>query len=66
MGLSLSETRKCLDFVASIKASGKSAIFIDHNIFHVYPVVDRIVVLDRGTIRGSDESPDYKLFSSYG
>ena len=52
MGLSLSETKKCLDFVASIKASGKSAVFIDHNIFHVYPVVDRIVVLDRGTIAG--------------
>ncbi len=27
---------------------GKSAIFIDHNIFHVYPVVDRLYVLDRG------------------
>lgn len=52
MGLSLSETKKCLDFVNSIKAAGKSAIFIDHNIFHVYPVVDRIVVLDRGTIAG--------------
>jgi simple sugar transport system ATP-binding protein len=52
MGLSLSETKKCLDFVAGIKAAGKSCIFIDHNIFHVYPVVDRIVVLDRGTIAG--------------
>jgi simple sugar transport system ATP-binding protein len=52
MGLSLSETKKCLDFVAGIKAAGKAAIFIDHNIFHVYPVVDRIVVLDRGTIAG--------------
>jgi simple sugar transport system ATP-binding protein len=52
MGLSLSETRKCLDFVAGIKAAGKSAIFIDHNIFHVYPVADRIVVLDRGTVAG--------------
>jgi simple sugar transport system ATP-binding protein len=52
MGLSLSETRKCLDFVASIKAAGKAAVFIDHNIFHVYPVVDRIVVLDRGTVAG--------------
>jgi len=52
MGLSLSETKKCLDFVAGIKAAGKSAIFIDHNIFHVYPVADRIVVLDRGTIAG--------------
>ena len=52
MGLSLSETKKCLDFVAGIKAAGKSAIFIDHNIFHVYPVADRIVVLDRGTVAG--------------
>ena len=25
MGLSLSETKKCLDFVAGIKAAGKSA-----------------------------------------
>ncbi len=52
MGLSLTETKKCLDFVAGIKAAGKSAIFIDHTIFHVYPVVDRIVVVDRGTIAG--------------
>ncbi len=52
MGLSLSETRKCLDFVAGIRSAGKSAIFIDHNIFHVYPVADRIVVLDRGAVAG--------------
>ncbi len=52
MGLSLSETRKCLEFVEGIKAAGKSCIFIDHNIFHVYPVVDRIVVLDRGRTAG--------------
>lgn len=52
MGLSLSETKKALDFVEGIKRAGKACIFIDHNIFHVYPVVDRIVVLDRGTIAG--------------
>lgn len=52
MGLSLSETKKCLEFVDGIKKAGKSAIFIDHNIFHVHPVADRIVVLDRGTIAG--------------
>ncbi len=52
MGLSLSETKKCLDFVEGIKQAGKSAIFIDHNIFHVHPVADRIVILDRGTIAG--------------
>jgi simple sugar transport system ATP-binding protein len=52
MGLSLSETAKTLDFVRNIKAAGKSAIFIDHNIFHVYPVVDRLYVLDRGRVAG--------------
>jgi simple sugar transport system ATP-binding protein len=49
-GLSLSETRKVLKFVSSIKESGKSCIFITHNLFHVYPVADRIIVLDRGKI----------------
>lgn len=52
MGLSLSETKKCLEFVEGIKKAGKAAIFIDHNIFHVYPVADRIIVLDRGTVAG--------------
>lgn len=52
MGLSLSETTKCLQFIQDIKQRGKSAIFIDHNIFHVYSVVDRIIVIDRGTIAG--------------
>jgi simple sugar transport system ATP-binding protein len=52
MGLSLSETRKVLDFVHSIKEQGKSAIFISHNIYYVYPVADRFVILDRGIIAG--------------
>lgn len=52
MALSLSETRKVLDFIGGIARAGKSALFIDHNIFHVYPVVDRIVVLDRGMVAG--------------
>jgi simple sugar transport system ATP-binding protein len=38
--------------VNGIKEAGKSAIFIDHNIFHVYPIADRIVVLDRGAVAG--------------
>ncbi len=52
MGLALSETRKLLTFVRGIKRAGKSAIFIDHNVFHVYDVADRIVLLDRGMIAG--------------
>jgi simple sugar transport system ATP-binding protein len=53
VGLSLSETKKTLDFVQNIKKSGRSAIFIDHNIFHIYPAVDRMIILDRGMIAGN-------------
>jgi simple sugar transport system ATP-binding protein len=52
MGLSLSETNKLLDFVLEIKDKGKSVIFISHNIYHVYSVSDRFVILDRGKIAG--------------
>lgn len=52
MGLSLSETKKTLDFVRATKDAGKSCVFIDHNVFHVYPIADRIVILDRGRLVG--------------
>jgi simple sugar transport system ATP-binding protein len=52
MGLSLKESAKLVNFVKSIKQAGKSAIFIDHNIFHVYNVADRVVVIDRGRVAG--------------
>jgi simple sugar transport system ATP-binding protein len=38
--------------VRQIKSRGKSCIFIDHNIFNVHQVVDRVVVVDRGKIAG--------------
>ena len=52
MGLSLKETQKLLNFVRGIRDAGKSAVFIDHNIFHVYAVADRVVVIDRGRVAG--------------
>lgn len=61
MGLSLQETRKLLNFVRGIKAAGKSAIFIDHNVFHVYSVADRVVVLDRGSVAGEFYTKDITL-----
>lgn len=60
-GLSLSETQKVLSFVEEIKKNGKSAIFITHNIYHVYPVADRIVVLDRGRVVGEFEKATISL-----
>ena len=50
MGLSITETDRVLKFSRSIREQGKSAIFIDHNIFHVYDVADRFVIIDRGRI----------------
>lgn len=61
MGLSLKETRRLLEFVRSIKEAGKAAIFIDHNIFHVYSVADRVVVIDRGMVAGEFMTKDISL-----
>jgi len=59
--LSLSETKKVLDFIERIKKEGKSCLFIDHNIYHVYPIVDRIIVLDRGKVAGIFLKKDVSL-----
>ena len=61
MGLSLQETRKLIEFVRNIKVAGKAAVFIDHNVFHVYSVADRVVVLDRGTVAGEFLTKDITL-----
>ncbi len=58
MGLSLSETKKLLDFILNIKKQGKSVIFISHNIYHVYSVAERFVILDRGRITGEYRKDD--------
>lgn len=52
VALSLSETQKVLDFVKDIKKAGKSAIYISHSIYQLYPVCDRFIILDRGEVAG--------------
>ena len=61
--LSLIETQKVFDFVNNIKVKGRSVLFIGHNIFHVYDISDRFVILDRGRIvhqleRSDVDSPE--------
>jgi len=48
--LSLVETAKVFGFVQSVRDRGRSIIFIGHNIYHVYDIADRFVVLDRGKV----------------
>ena len=58
MGLSIQETEKVLNFVKGLKNENKSAIFIDHNIIHVYGAADRFIILDRGEVVGEFNKED--------
>jgi simple sugar transport system ATP-binding protein len=46
--LGVEETRRVLEFMREARAAGRASIFITHNIFHIFQVVERIVVLRRG------------------
>ena len=46
--LSVKETEKVLRWIEKLKSEGTTCIFITHNLHHVYPVSDRLVVFARG------------------
>ena len=48
---------RVLRFVRGARDTGHSCIFIAHNIHHVFQVVDRMVVMRRGTVVADDLSP---------
>jgi len=60
--LSVRETREVLRQVEKASESGVSVIFITHNVYHVYPVAGRFVMLDKGIKIGEvykkDASPE--------
>ena len=60
--LSVKETRKVQDIVMDAKKRQISCIFITHNIWHVYEVADKFMILNRGVKLGEfykeDVTPD--------
>jgi len=56
--LSVGETKKVLEHIVNVREKGISAIFITHNIYHVYEVADRFVVLEKGVKVGDFEKKD--------
>ena len=58
--LSLNETQKVFDFVKNVKKSNRSVLFIGHNIYHVYDISDRFVILDRGEVIHQLDKKDIK------
>tara|TARA_B100000579_G_C22744504_1_gene810777 strand:+ start:109 stop:855 length:747 start_codon:yes stop_codon:yes gene_type:complete len=58
--LSLNETQKVFEFVNNVKKSNRSVLFIGHNIYHVYDISDRFVILDRGEVVHQLDKKDIK------
>jgi simple sugar transport system ATP-binding protein len=62
IALSVKEVQEVLDFVQELKEKGIAVIFITHNLYHVYSVADRIVVIAHGqelaNMRTKDTSVD--------
>lgn len=48
--LAVREVGRVLNFIRSISEKGRSALFISHNLHHVYEVADRFLFVDRGKI----------------
>ena len=39
-----------LDYVSALRTQGVSSIFISHNLHHIYPIADRMIVMARGAV----------------
>jgi simple sugar transport system ATP-binding protein len=53
--LSIKEATQVLEFVENLKKEGISVIFITHNLYHVFSIADRFVVLSHGKKIGDIE-----------
>ncbi len=58
--LSLTETQKVFRFVEAVKESGRTVVFIGHNIYHVWDIADRFFVIDRGREAFEGEKSSFK------
>ncbi len=59
--LSIKETNKVLGYIEEARNRGLGVIFITHNLYHVYPIADRIVVLEHGTVVGNFRKGEVSL-----
>jgi len=52
LNLSVKETDKLLKSIVEMKKRGVGVIFVTHNVYHVYPIGDKFVILNRGEMLG--------------
>lgn len=48
IALSVKEVQEVLEFISQLKKKGIAVIFITHNLYHIFSIADRIVVLAHG------------------
>lgn len=48
IALSIKEAQQVLEFIKQLKNERIATIFITHNLYHVFPVAERFVILNRG------------------
>ncbi len=58
--LSVREGRKVHDMILQVKEAGTSVVYITHNVYHVYSIADRFVLLDKGNKIGEVDKKDMK------
>jgi simple sugar transport system ATP-binding protein len=51
--LSVKESEHVLEFIREAREKGVSVIFITHNLYHVYKVADRFIILNHGEVVGN-------------
>lgn len=61
MALSVKEAQQVLEFVKQLGKERVSAIFITHNLYHVFPVAERFVVLTHGEKTADVEKRDTSI-----
>ncbi|MGY4707916.1 ATP-binding cassette domain-containing protein [Candidatus Bipolaricaulota sp. J31] len=52
LNLSVKETDKLLASVKELKENDVAVIFVTHNVYHVYSIADKFIILDRGEMIG--------------
>lgn len=58
IALSVKESRQVMEFIRQLKAEGISIVFITHNIYHVYQIAERFVILANGEKLGDIKKED--------
>ena len=48
--LSVRETERVFAAIRATKAAGHGVLYIDHNVNHLYAIVDRVLILERGRL----------------